>query len=149
MYISFNILVALKSLVASTEILWMDKILHRFSETSFCVPRAPFLTLAVKSYRPDLLHWPKSCTAQRVPAANVKQGVRGLMPRSFQVRMYWWCKIASIHRRAKVDLLRTYTNWKLRARAHPFLGCLGSGHTTQPFIPSTIDATVNAAKSCS
>ena len=30
-------------------LLWMDKILHHFSDTSFCVPRAPFLTLAVKS----------------------------------------------------------------------------------------------------
>ena len=80
-------------------LLWMDKILHRFSDTSFCAPRAPFLTLAAKSWRPDLLQWSKSCTAQIVPATNVKQGVRGLMPQSFEVRMYRWCKISSIHRR--------------------------------------------------
>ena len=131
----------------STLLLWMGKILHRFSEFFFFVPRAPFLTLAVKSYWPDLFQWPKSCTAQVVLAANVKQGVRGLMPQSFEVRMYKWCKISSIHRRAEVllHLLRTYSNW-LTAPAHPGLGRLDSGHTTQQFIPSRMDAKVNAAK---
>ena len=43
------------------------------------IPHAPFLALALKDYRPDLFQWLKSCTAQVLPAAIVKSGVRRLL----------------------------------------------------------------------
>ena len=137
--------------------LWMDKILRRFSETSFCVPRAPILNIGCEKLPAGFAPLAEILHRSNSPSRQCYAGGAGFDASIVSSFKYACTGGARLHPSTEgqkcfcifCDLLRTYSNWKLRTRAHPFLGRLDSGHTTQPFIPFTIDATVNAAKSCS